>query len=271
MTRRLLVALGLLALAGCVPDGVADFDFQALQPPAPPEELTGFALVGTAEVGGLSVELFADRGGLHVGYNRLRVRLAEGGVAVTEARIALAAAPAAGLAAGTALPAAAPPTRADADGFFEGSAFVLTPDTTARTFILTAAVETLDGAGGTATFEAEARPDIWMQQRGDLLVSWVQPSRPVVGENTFEVAAHRWTGEAFEAVAGASADLYPYMDMGGGDGHSTPYDDFASEGSRYRWTVDFIMAGGWEMTVTLAPTGGGEEPFRFVGYTVYEP
>ncbi len=271
MTKRPFVLFVLLVLAGCVPDGVADFDFQALQPPAPPEELTGFAPVGTAEVGGLAVELFADRGGPHLGYNRLRLRLAENGAAVTDARIALAAAPAAGPASGVALPVEAPPTSADAEGFFEGAAFFLAPDTTARTFTLSADVETLDGAGGTATFEVKARPDVWMQQQGDLLVSWVDPARPVVGENPFEVAAHRWTGTAFEAVAGADADLYPYMDMGGGDGHSTPYDDFATDGGRYRWMVDFIMSGGWEMTVTLTPSGSGPVPFRFVGYTVYEP
>ena len=66
-------------------------------------------------------------------------------------------------------------------------------------------------------------------------------------------------------------DLYPYMDMGGGDGHSTPYDDFTAEDGRYRWMVDFIMSGGWEMTVTLTPPGESQQTFRFVGYTVYEP
>ncbi|OZC03548.1 hypothetical protein [Rubricoccus marinus] len=270
-SARALATCLLILVAGCVPDGLEDFDFQGLQPPPPPDELTGDALVGTASGGGLDVELYAARGGAHLGYVRLGLRVARSGEAVRDARIVISATPEAGPASGVALPVENPATAADADGFFRGAAFLLTPDTTARDFTIRASVETLDGASGEVTFAVEARNDLWMQKDGDLLVSWIDPLRPVVGNNLFTVAALRWTGSAFVPADGLGADLYPYMDMGGGDGHSTPHSAPEALGDgRYSWDVDFIMSGGWEMTVTLTPPGESDATARFVGYTVYD-
>ena len=267
--KRLLLFSWLALLAGCVPDGLTDFDFQDLQPPQPPDELTGDALVGTASDGGLTVEMTAARGGPHLGYVRLGLSVTDGGTAVIPADVSLRATAEAGPAAGVALPVEAP--TADGDGSFRGAAFLLAPDTTARAFTISATVQA-NGKTAEVAFPVEARHDLWMQPKGDLLVSWVDPLRPVVGVNRFEVAVHRWTGTAFEPVDGADADLYPYMDMGGGDGHSTPYGDFAALGQgRYVWDVDFIMSGGWEMTVFVTPAGASEAAATFAGYTVYEP
>lgn len=266
MNRLLLIPL--LVLAGCVPDGLTDFDFRDLQPDPPADELTGEVAVGTVEAGGLTLALTAMRGGPHLGYVRLGLAVERGGLPVPDARVALAATPASGPAAGVALPVEALTL---GDGVFRGAAFLLTPDTTARQFTITATVEA-GGSTAEATFPIEARNDLWMQPAGDVLVSWVDPLRPVVGENRYVVAAHRWTGSAFEAVDGAEATLAPYMDMGGGDGHSTPHGEVAAlGGGRYAWDVDFIMSGGWEMTVTLTPPGGSDRVARFIGYTVYEP
>lgn len=272
--RLVPLALACALASGCAPDNLTDFDFGALQPPQPPDEPTGDALVGTATDGGLTVELTAARGGPHLGYVRLGLRVTDGGVAVPQARIRLAATPDGGPAAGAALPVESPADRAGDDGVFRGAAFLLAPDTTARAFTVHATVET-NGKTATVAFPLRARRDLWMQTAGSpaslLLVSWVDPLRPVVGENAFEVAVHRWDGTAFRPVDGASARLYPYMDMGGGDGHSTPYRGPDALGAgRYRWTVDFIMSGGWEMTVTLTPPGGAADEVRFVGYTVYD-
>lgn len=269
MKRLLLLCL---LVAGCVPDGVTDFDFQELQPPAPADELTGDALVGTASANGLDVELYAARGGAHLGYVRLGVRVAQGGVAVTDARVTLQATPEAGPAAGVALPVEHPATAADDGGFFRGAAFLITPDTTARAFTVRATVETASGASGTVSFDVQARADLWLQPTDGLLVSWIDPLRPVVGDNRFTIAVHRWTGSAFVPVDGLATALEPYMDMGGGDGHSTPHSGPTALGDgRYQWNVDFIMSGGWEMTVRLTPAGDAQETARFVGYTVYEP
>ncbi|MEM1115398.1 MAG: FixH family protein [Bacteroidota bacterium] len=266
--RRLPLLL-LLAVGGCVPDGLTDFDFQALQPEPPPAELTGEVEIGTAEAEGLTVALSAERGGAHLGYVRLGVRVSEGGAAVPGARVTLSATADAGPAAGVALPVEAP--TADAEGVLRGAVFLVTPDTTARQFTVRATVEA-GGRTAEVAFPVEARNDLWMQPAGDLVATWVDPLRPIVGENRYVVAVHWWTGTAFEPVEGAEADLYPYMDMGGGDGHSTPYREAeAGRPGHYAWDVDFIMSGGWEMTVFVTPPGGARETARFVGYTVYEP
>ena len=268
--NRLFLFVALVGLAGCVPDGLTDFDFQELQPNPPADELTGEVVVGTARDAGLAVELTAMRGGPHLGYVRLGLAVTRGGTAVTDATVSLSATADGGPAAGVALPVETP-TR-DADAVYRGAAFLLAPDTTARQFTLTATI----ASGGTTAevaFPVEARNDLWMQAAGaDVLVSWVDPLRPVVGENRYVVAAHRWTGTAFEPIDGATVRLYPYMDMGGGDGHSTPHGAPEALGDgRYGWDVDFIMSGGWDMTVTLAPPGEADRTAAFVGYTVYEP
>ena len=69
--NRLFLFVALVGLAGCVPDGLTDFDFQGLQPDPPADELTGEVVVGTARDAGLTVELTAMRGGPHLGYVRL--------------------------------------------------------------------------------------------------------------------------------------------------------------------------------------------------------
>ena len=191
--RRLLLFSWLALLAGCVPDGLTDFDFQDLQPPPPPDELTGDALVGTASDGGLTVALTAARGGPHLGYVRLGLTVEDGGTAVTTADVSLRAVAEAGPAAGVALPVEAPDA-ADGDGVFRGAAFLLAPDTpvgdgeatTARRFTISATVQA-HGKTAEVAFPVEARDDLWMQPAGDLLVSWVAPLRPVVGVNRFEV------------------------------------------------------------------------------------
>ncbi len=273
MTPRPLVLACLLAavLPGCVPDNLTDFDFKARQPPLPPPEATGDRLVGTAPAGPFGVELWADRGGAHLGYNRLGFRLTRAGQPVADARLQVVVEALDGPAAGVAMPATDPAARADEGGFFRGDAFFLAPDTAAQRFALGVTVEGLDGATGTARFEVEARADRWMQRLDGWLVSWVAPARPVVGRNLFEVAAHAWTGHDFAPAPGLAADLYPYMDMGGGDGHSTPFTPAAMEAGRYRWNVDFIMSGAWRMTVFLTPPGGPRQAFHFRDFTVFEP
>ena len=80
---RLLLFTALAGLAGCVPDGLTDFDFQGLQPDPPADERTGEVVVGTARDAGLTVELTAKRGGPHLGYVRLGLTVSRGGAAVS--------------------------------------------------------------------------------------------------------------------------------------------------------------------------------------------
>ncbi len=260
---RFLFLLLVLMFSGCVPDHLTDFDFSSLQPPPPPEEAQGEALIGQSTAGDLRASLFAERGGAHLGYTRLVLRLtrAADGANVSSAAVSFRA----HTAVAVGLPAIQPVYREDG---YHGAAFLLSRDTTqTQSFRIVATVEEPGRSAIEIMFDVEARVDLWMQRSGDLLVSWVDPLRPTVGETPFEVAIHRWTGSAFEPVSNLGVVLYPYMDMGGGDGHSTPFRALAtSTPGRYRWSVDFIMSGGWEMTVRM-PDGPDA---LFATYTVHE-
>ncbi len=264
--KRLLFLL--LLVAGCVPDTL-DFDFRELQPPPPPDEARGEVEVGTATDGGLTVALTAERGGPHLGYVRLGFAVTDAsGQAITNAAVSVAATSRSGPATGVALPVESPVLE---DGVFRGGAFLLALEAEPQGFTIMATVEA-DGRRAEVDFPVEARADVWMQATGDLIVSWVDPLRPTVGVNPYSVAVHRWTGTAFVPADDLEADLYPYMDMGGGDGHSTPFARFREPSpGLYAWDVDFIMSGGWDMTVRLTPPGATEQSVMFEGYTVYEP
>ena len=112
--------------------------------------------------------------------------------------------------------------------------------------------------------------DIWVRPAAtsDLIVAWVAPTTPMTGNDTFEVAIYRNENGSFVPVTDASLDLYPYMDMGGGEGHSTPYTAPVHAGNGlYRGDVNFIMSGGWDMTVIVTKDGQTEE-IVFAGFTV---
>ncbi len=268
-----LMILGLFWLAGCVPDDVTSYDFKSLQPPYDPPEEVGNVLIGEQSVNGLDLKLYIEKGA-HTGYNRLFFSIAEGGTQVTEAQLSISGI--CELADQTIqVPVENPAsTTANAEGLFEGSAFFLsdTPDT--GTWTIGVNLETANGKQAEATFTPVVKESLWMQRfeadGAQYFVSWVSPGRPVTGENPFEVALHRQEANTLTSVPNAVVDLYPYMDMGGGDGHSTPYEPPVHTGDgRYTGTVNFVMSGGWDMTVYINRPGHPIDTVLFEGYTVY--
>lgn len=262
-----------LALAGCVPDGVTDYDWKALQPPMPEVEEPGYVVVGESEVGDVTVRLAAWRG-LHAGHNALRIRLAAGGTALAEAKVVVSA-----KVAGIAMPTVQPALSANADGFFPAEAFLL-PRSSGEQTSLDVTITTADGASGTAHF-SEALADSadgvrWVETVAlggeTVAVSWVKPRRPETGDNVLELALHRLDGSgAARPVTDAALDLYPYMDMGGGDGHSTPYVAPVHVGEgRYRGSIQYVMSGGWDLTVFASRAGAPQTSVLFSGYTVFD-
>ena len=119
----------------------------------------------------------------------------------------------------------------------------------------------------TTLYPVEVADDIWVQQieGAPTFISWIAPAAPKTGSAVFEIAIHSFDGRSFSPVTSASPDLYPYMDMGAGEGHSTPFLAPTHVGDgHYRGEVNFIMSGGWDMTVRMS---GGEEVI-FKGFTV---
>ncbi|NND69985.1 MAG: hypothetical protein HKN43_00240, partial [Rhodothermales bacterium] len=75
--------------------------------------------------------------------------------------------------------------------------------------------------------------------------------------------------QGFIPVTDAQIDLYPYMDMGAGEGHSTPFEKPVHIGDgEYRGMVNFIMAGGWDMTVYVQRPLSAPDTVLFQGFIV---
>ena len=269
----LVIFLALLCQA-CVPEHLTDYDYKALQPPSTLEPEKGLVLIGDKQLNGVKVELYIYNGA-HTGFNQVQIKLidVDSGLEFSESTVQLD-------------PQFIldneewdvvfenPADRTNEEGFFVGSLLLNPPEAMAGEFSLNIYFETPDSREGTVSFELNVEESIWMQrvQTGDALffVSWVKPTRPIVGSNVFEIDIRKLSGNGYEAYNAASVDLYPYMDMGGGEGHSTPFESpvFIQE-ARYAGEVDFIMAGGWEMTVYLQLDQVEQHVVKYENFYVY--
>ena len=126
------------------------------------------------------------------------------------------------------------------------------------------------GKSGESVLPIKIKSSIWVQYTDGYYISWVQPIRPVIGLDVIEFALHRLVDKEFLPMEDASIDLYPWMDMGADQGHSTPYEAprHVSHGL-YKGTVNFIMSGGWEMTVLVQRPDVPQDTINFKGFTVY--
>jgi len=84
-------------------------------------------------------------------------------------------------------------------------------------------------------------------------VTWFEPQRPMSGNNDLTFLVHtRETMMSFPAVSNAELVVFPYMDMGGGTGHSTPFTPPVSAGNGfYEGDINYSMSGLWTTTVEL--------------------
>jgi hypothetical protein len=276
LTARRFAYLWFVALAGCLPDGLTEYDFDTLRPPRPePEADRVFERVGEAEAGTLRVVLYAE-GGPHVGYTRLRVGVTDrAGAPVRQARVSVAAEVARG-AGWAAAPVEGPETTtADAEGYFSAAAFLF-PEAAGRPARLRVGVEADGHAAASATFEVAVAADplgvrVVAADGAVYHAAWVQPQRAVVGENAFEARLFQEAPGGFAPLGGAEVQLYPYMDMGGGEGHSTPFEPpFETEAGRWRSRINFIMAGGWELSLYVRRAGLARDTVRFAPFVVHE-
>ena len=135
-----------------------------------------------------------------------------------------------------------------------------------------------DFAQETIVFPVEVDEALWVQHvhtgseqtSADYYVSWLLPVRPTTGNDRIQFALHRLTGSGFEPLEDARIDLYPYMDMGAGEGHSTPFEAPVHTGAgQYTGEVNFIMSGGWDMTVYVERASSPRDTVVFKGFTVY--
>lgn len=260
-----------LLIGGCIPDDLHDFDFRENQPPLPDQPgMITFELIGEKSDRTVSIRLSAD-GGWNAGYRPLRVVVAKAGAAVADAQVTVT-----GIGrfadGERSLPINRPFT-ADPDsvGLYGGSLFLLGDRADLRI------LAEIQGESYEVVFEDDL-PDHPLAVRNigsdGLAVHavWMHPRNAVVGRNSFETVLFYETSTGFEPLGGAAVDIYPYMDMGGGDGHSTPFTTPEEhEVGRWHSEITFVMSGGWELSLYLERTGAERDTFLFSPFIVFEP
>lgn len=88
-------------------------------------------------------------------------------------------------------------------------------------------------------------------------ITWLEPKEPVTGNNTLGFIIHtRESMMNFPPVEDAELEIYPYMEMGGGSGHSTDFTTpEAKDAGYYEGSINYSMSGTWTTSVTLTADG----------------
>lgn len=274
MKASLFILLPLLLLVGCIPDNIHDFDFRENQPnPSEIPDPINYELVDEQTAGNVTVGLYAE-GGWNAGYRPMRIDVKQNGDPVADASISVS-----GIARFADVERELPiehPFEADDSntGSYVGSIFLL-GDRSDTPVELTFEID-INGQSHEVSFE-NALPEHPLAVRNiasdGLAVHgvWMHPRNAIVGRNTFEAALFYETSTGFEPLGGASVEIYPYMDMGGGDGHSTPFtrpEEYAV--GRWHSEITFIMSGGWELSLYLDRSGAERDTLLFSPFIVFE-
>ncbi len=261
MIRILLVIV--CFLTGCAPS-ITDTDFFR-EHPADPED-TSVALAVIRD-GRLSINLMAPDS-LRMGASILWVEAAVDGVPVSDGDFRVLSKWAAGARTVSSPLGAVKLVRTDRPGRFEGAPLFIAPHGKEGDWQLEITYAA-GGESGEAVLPVEIQSSIWVQYADGYYVSWVRPVHPVTGLDVIEFALHRLVDEQFLPLEDARIDLFPWMNMGAGQGHSTPYEaPVHVHHGRYRGSVNFIMSGGWEMTVFIQRAGAVQDTVYFKGFTV---
>ena len=88
-------------------------------------------------------------------------------------------------------------------------------------------------------------------------VTWYAPQEPATGNQELSFMVHkRESMMSFPPVNSAELVVYPYMDMGGGSGHSTPFEAPVAMGEgMYTGSINYSMSGTWTTDITLQIEG----------------
>ncbi len=105
--------------------------------------------------------------------------------------------------------------------------------------------------------------DSWRQtsvrnSNGDVyFITWLAPYQPINGNNSFQIMLHtRENMASFPPVSDAELIVYPFMDMGGGHGHSTDFNTPEAAGDGlYKGSINYSMSGDWTTSVQIIAEG----------------
>lgn len=102
-------------------------------------------------------------------------------------------------------------------------------------------------------------------------VLWMAPRRPVEGVNTLELRVVQDTPTGAVPDGRVALSIEPYMDMGSGSGHGTPFEPLRMvRAGVWQTQILFTMPGEWQLTVHLDRPGRRRASVRFESFTVHE-
>lgn len=136
-------------------------------------------------------------------------------------------------------------------------------------------ITTADNANLVGSVELEVRPSwrhtsVTDENGNSYLITWDLPSTPLVGNNLLSILVHKSEGMMdFPPYENAEIEIYPFMDMGGGEGHSTNFNNPIDEGDGfYIGDINYSMSGTWTTDVTLTTKEGETLPSVVFEYSV---
>ena len=213
-------------------------------------------LISTATINGYTVELFADTE-LHSGYNNLYWKISKDGKAVDIAQIS--AMPVMHMTMMShSCPYTEPEMMDEFPDYYQSSANFIMPSGEMGYWEVELEFVTSDNVsvGGTVAIEVEPSWMITSAPSSDgntYFITWYAPEDPATGNQDLAFMIHRRENMmSFPAVTNAELSVYPYMDMGGGSGHSTPFETPVATGlGMYEGSINYSMSGTWTTQVRV--------------------
>ncbi len=247
----------LLSLAACAPD-ITDTGFFQRHPDG--NELSDRVALGTVDIAGQTVALSAA-GPLTEGWNTILVEPGVPSLSLqpvwTDGERTVRS------------PFPAPVAVETDEGLTFDVLFLAPPDDSGQWELALGSAGA--AAGPVVSLPVDVNPGWQVVRLADPTYSltWYAPRQPATGNDRLELFLHRFDGTRFEGVSNASLALDPYMDMGGGEGHSTPYTDPVDAGDGwYTASINFIMSGEWDVRVQVSAPGQPTESVQFADFNV---
>jgi len=245
-----LLLIGLIQLSACqadVPDPIPDPE---------PDPYEAHVLVGQAQDGNISIDVYADEA-LYAGYNTLYIKVMEGDIETKKADVMLK--PMMDM---TTMVHSCPveQPQLNDDNLIEAHVLFQMPSM-GGAWELNINVKMEDGAEHDFNMPIEVvqpeftRAIVSTVEGKKLILGYVDPMEPKVGENDFEVAIYTMKDMmTFEPVEGLSIKMEPEMPSMG-HGSFGNIDPIETVNGHYKGTVVFNMVGDWRIHMEVQEKG----------------
>jgi hypothetical protein len=253
----------LIQFSSCIPENITEFDYKALQPPSssiPEPEISWFP----EKQDELYTVRFGILGDLRYGVNHYKVELKQSGQEIYPELVEV-------HLKGEHAQLPFQEYTSESSGLF----YVLPIDTSKTTIELDLSIRVSQEIHIKIDYSISIRDTLWHQPFTMNSISysfcWEKPIPSLTGDNLLAFRLFELNNGVWIPVNSYSLTIYPYMDMGGGDGHSTPFTTPETTISGQKLgSINYVMSGGWELSATVG-IQGNSRLVRFAPFYVYDP